>query len=285
MLTVKAYAKINLTFEILGRRKDGYHEINSVLQTIDLTDVFSFEPADKVEFMSHDFKGIKIDLLRSVILKAADLLREETGCNQGALIRMESIGIPRAAGLGSSSTDSAAVLNGLNELWSLKLSADDLTGLSSKLGSDTPFFIRGGTALAEGRGEQITPLPCSKPFWAIFVIPSISTVDDKTAKMYGMISPSHFTNGNTTNNLVFNLIQGSPLSFNMMCNTFENVAFEFFPQLDQFRQTFIQAGAKKVHLAGAGPVLFALVPDEKKGEIILSRLIDAGLEAYLVCSV
>ncbi len=281
MLTLSAHAKINLTLEVLGKRDDGYHDIASILQTIDLADVISFEPSDDLEFVCQNTSGIRIDLLEQSILKAANLLRAETGCNDGALISMESVGIPRAAGLGSSSTDSAAVLKGLNELWSLGLSTNDLTLLAAKLGSDTPFFIRGGTALAEGRGEKITPLPSPDQFWLILLCPRFPSIADKTARMYAMLSSSDFTSGNLTNNLVVTLLNESHLNFNMLCNTFEKVAFDFFPGLDEFRLKFLEAGANRVHLAGAGPTLFALVSDKKQGRALLTSLGNEGMTLYL----
>ncbi len=282
MLTVHAYAKINLTLEVLGKRNDGYHEIASVLQTIDLADVLSFEPSDELKFACRDFDGVRSDLLEESILKVAGLLRGETGCNSGALIRMEHLDIPRAAGLGSSSTDSAAVLKGLNELWALGLSLDDLTRLAANLGSDTPFFIRGGTALAEGRGEKITPLPSPDPVWLLLLNPPVLPFSDKTAKMYGMLTPSHFDDGNSTRNLVVTLLQGTSLNFNLLCNTFENVAFGFFPGLDEYRHGFLNAGVERVHLAGAGPTLFSLVPNKAQGEALANLLGNDGLQTFLV---
>ena len=281
MLTVQAYAKINLTLEILGKRDDGYHEIASVLQTIDLADVLAFEPADEIRFVCRDSGGVRVDLLEALIFKAANLLREETGCTKGALIRMESVGIPRAVGLGSSSTDSAAVLKGLNELWSLGLSADELTRLAAKLGSDTPFFIRGGTVLAEGRGEQITPLPELSPAWLVLLIPPIDPFPGKTAKMYGMLTVDHFMGDASTRGLVTALKEGTSLSFEMRCNTFEEVAFDFLPRLGEYRQRFLEAGAGSVHLAGSGPALFTLVPDEAQGEKLANRLNESGLQTFL----
>ena len=284
MLTVHAYAKINLTLEVLGKRADGYHDIASVLQTIDLADVLSFEPSDELKFTCRDFDGVRSDLLEESILKAAGLLHGETGCNSGALIRMEQLDIPRAAGLGSSSTDSAAVLKGLNELWSLGLSLDDLTRLAAKLGSDTPFFIRGGTALAEGRGEKITPLPSPAHAWLLMLNPPISPVNDKTAKMYGMLTPSHFDNGKSTRNLVVTLLQGTSLNSNLLCNTFENVALAFFPGFNEYRQKLLDAGVVSVHLAGAGPTLFSMVSNKAQGELLANLLGNDGLQTFLVCT-
>ncbi|MFA4836680.1 MAG: 4-(cytidine 5'-diphospho)-2-C-methyl-D-erythritol kinase [Dehalococcoidia bacterium] len=282
MITISAYAKVNLTLEVLSKRGDGYHEISSVLQTISLADEISFEPAPEILFVSRDARVDRVDLLEEAVLKAANLLRQETGCRKGAIISLQKLAVPRAAGLGSSSSVPASVLKGLSELWALKLPASELSLLASGIGSDAPFFIYGGTALAKGRGEQITRLLSPKKTWLALLVPAIAPVPAKTARMYGMLNASHFTDGSATQRLVSELQQGSSLHSDMLCNTFESVAFDFFPLLGEYRQKFLDAGATRVHLAGAGPTLFALVSSRKIGEELTGRLRDEGLGAYLV---
>ncbi len=285
MITLSAYAKVNLTLEVLGKRDDGYHEITSVLQTIDLADVLTFEPADEISFVCKDNNVEKVNLVEKLILEAAHLLQTETGKNRGALIQMESMGIPRAAGLGSSSTDPAAVLKGLNELWSLGLSADTLAELASKIGSDTPFFIRGGTALARGRGERITQLPSPPITWLVLMQSPIEPIPDKTARMYGTLDQSHYTSGELTQRIVEELHNQKSLQSYLLCNTFECIAFNFFEKLNDYRAGFRAAGAESVHLAGAGPSLFTLVESETQGESLVSRLRKQGLQAYVTRTV
>lgn len=285
MITLSAHAKVNLTLEVIAKRDDGYHEIASVLQTISLADELSFELASKVECVCHDAQIDGIELLRDSVLKTASLLRQETGCREGGIIMLDNLAVPRAAGLGSSASVPAAVLRGLNELWSLNLPLGKLARLASRIGSDTPFFIYGGTALVKGRGEQVTPLPSPSPTLLVLLKPAMDPVPGKTTRMYGMLNESHFRHGGLTDSLVRELQQGTALHFNMLCNTFESVAFDFFPQLGEYRKKFLDAGAKRVHLAGAGPTLFTLVPDRASGEALVSRLKNEGLEAYLVHTV
>ncbi len=154
-LVLKAYAKINLTLEVLGRREDGYHDIVSILQTIDLHDTLTLEPAQD---MALECDQSELEGPDNLVLKAAALLREATGCHQGARLKLQK-GIPLAAGLGGGSSDAAAALLGLSRLWGLGLSAEKLMPLAAKLGSDVPFFLYGGTAMAQGRGEIVRPLP------------------------------------------------------------------------------------------------------------------------------
>jgi 4-diphosphocytidyl-2-C-methyl-D-erythritol kinase len=280
-ITISAYAKVNLTLEVISKRDDGYHEIASILQTISLADELSFEPASGMEFVCHDNQIERIDLLEESVLRAANLLRQETACRKGAIITLRKLAVPRAAGLGSSSSIPASVLKGLNELWSLKLPLGILSQLASRIGSDTPFFIYGGTALARGRGEQITPLPSPQKTWLVLLVAAIDPVPSKTSRMYGMLNSSHFTDGTATQRLMSNLQQGKPLHSDMLCNTFESIAFDFFPQIGEYRQKLLDAGASNVRLAGAGPALFTLVPGETIGEVLTNRLKNEGLEAYL----
>lgn len=279
MITLSAYAKVNLTLEVLGKRDDGYHEIASVLQTIDLADVLTFELAGEIKFFCKDNIVERIDLIEKPIIEAARFLQTETGCRQGALIQMESMGIPRAAGLGSSSTDPATVLKGLNELWSLELSPDELSKFALKLGSDTPFFIRGGTALAQGRGERITQLLSPSETWLVLMQPTIEPIRNKTAQMYGKLDSTHFTAGELTQRMINELHNQKSLQSYQLCNTFECIAFDFFEQLNNYRTKFREAGAANVHLAGAGPSLFTLVESKAQGELMVSRLKEHRLQA------
>lgn len=284
-LTLHAYAKINLTLEILAERDDGYHEISSILQTISLADVFSFELSERIQFDCVTSGSIRADLIENTVLKAANLFKRETGCPNGATIRMESMGIPRSAGLGSSSTDPAAVLKGLNQLWGLNMAPDELRGIASKIGSDTAFFIEGGTALAQGRGENIQTLPLLPKTWIVLLHPSITPTPNKTANLYGLLDSSHFSSGDLTQRLLNELHNSIQLQPYLLCNTFECVAFSFFESLNEYRNSFRAAGAKNVHLAGAGPTLFTLVESEAQGEAMVNRLREQGLGAQLARTV
>ena len=186
MVTVKAHAKVNLTLEVLGRREDGYHDIVSIMQTIDLRDTLRLEPADTITLHCD-----RVDLLSpdNLALKAANLLRKVTGCDKGARITLQKE-IPVAAGLGGGSSDAAATLQGLNLLWELGLSVDGLMSLAMQLGSDVPFFMRGGTAMASGRGERIRPLPDADLPTMVVLSPAID-IPLKTASIYGKLGQAN----------------------------------------------------------------------------------------------
>lgn len=166
MLKLKAPAKVNLTLEVLGRRPDGYHEIGSIIQAIGLYDVLTMEPAQGLEVEPEMIAGEE-----NMVMKAARLLKDATGTLQGARLRLTK-SIPVRMGLGGGSSDAAATLTGLNRLWGLGLSRERLLPLALALGSDVPFFVHGSTALVEGRGETVTPLPSPPLKKVVLLCPS-----------------------------------------------------------------------------------------------------------------
>lgn len=185
------------------------------------------------------------------------------------------------SGLGGDSSDAAVVLRGLNQLWALDLPPDELVKLADKLGSDVPFFIYGGTALVEGRGEKITPLPASPHMWVVLVVPSVPKLSEKTKKLYASLSPSYYTDGQITQRLVNALKEEQKITSSYLFNTFENVAFTLYKGLAEYRERILKAGVDNVHLAGSGPTLFTLVKDKSLAEGLYSRLKQEGLEVHL----
>ncbi len=277
MLTIMAPAKLNLTLEVLGKRPDGFHDIRTVIQTISLCDELRFRLSHNVEVKSNLAEW---NVEWSLVAKAAGLLRRATGCSQGAIIEVTKR-IPLVSGLGGDSSDAAAVLRGLNQLWGLGLSLEELVKLADKLGSDVPFFIYGGTALVEGRGEKVTPLSPLPLMWAVLVVPSVPKLQGKTGQLYASLEPSHYTDGQITERLVEALRGGKEFTPAYLFNTFENVAFTLFSGLDEYRECILEDGADNVHLAGSGPTLFSLAKGRAQAEELYSRLKKQGLEAYM----
>ncbi|MCX6011678.1 MAG: 4-(cytidine 5'-diphospho)-2-C-methyl-D-erythritol kinase [Chloroflexi bacterium] len=276
MLTVRAPAKINLTLEVLGERADGFHDIRSVIQAINLCDSLGFSLSDKIEVSSDtpDFIAEK-----SLVARAAARLQQVKGCAQGARIEVEKR-IPLSSGLGGDSSDAAAVLLGLNELWQPGLKPAKLLELAMRLGSDVAFFLYGGTALAEGRGEKIAPLPALPHRWVVLLTPAMPEVEKKTKQLYERLKPKHYSDGKITDSMVVGLTRGA-VSPSMLFNTFENVAYDFFPKLKLYKEHFLKLGAPHVHLAGSGPTLFSMIEDKAQAEDLYQRCKDQGLEAYL----
>ncbi len=279
MLTVKAPAKINLTLEVLGERPDGFHNIRSVIQAVDLCDSLGFSLSDKIE-VSSDTPEFVAE--KSLVSSAATLLQQFKGCSQGARIEVEKK-IPFASGLGGDSSAAAAVLLGLNQLWPPELKPANLLELATRLGSDVPFFLCGGTALAEGRGEKIAPLPSLPHSWVVLVVPPLPEVAEKTKQLYDRLKPSHYSGGEITDAVVVGLTKGA-VSPSMFFNTFENVAYGFFPKLKVYKEHFLKLGAESVHLAGSGPTLFTMMKDKAKAEDLYQRCKDQGLKCYLAAT-
>jgi 4-diphosphocytidyl-2-C-methyl-D-erythritol kinase len=278
MLTLKAPAKLNLTLEVLGERTDGFHEVRTVLQSIDLCDTLTFRAGPDISF--------KCDMLdwsagKSLVSRAVSTLREDAGCSGGACIEIEKR-IPLMSGLGGDSADAAAVLRGLNELWGLSLPEEKLLEMAAPLGSDVPFSLRGGTALAGGRGEIITPLPPLKKMWVVLVVPDIPVVPGKTGRLYAALKKSHLTDGAITGKLAETLHKGNQVVPSLLFNTFENVAFDCFPGLEVYKEHLVKLGVPYVRLAGAGPALFTMFDDKSDAGDLYTRCKDQGMQVYLV---
>lgn len=265
---VRAPAKVNWTLEVLGKRPDGYHEVRTVLQTIDLADSVTLTPASNLYLTCSD---AALASEANLAYRAAARLREASGAPAGALIAIEKR-IPVAAGLGGGSSDAAATLRGLRALWGLSIADGQLAALAAELGSDVPFFLRGGTALATGRGESITPLP-DIPRRAITVAwPDTPVRADKTARTYAALRPEHYSNGSCSEALVARLRASEPLRDDDLCNAFEAVLAEANPEA---AAAFERArGLGRGHLCGSGPALFFL-----DGAPPLDAFAAAGLRA------
>jgi len=276
MLTFYAPAKINLVLEVLGECDD-YHQISSIVQAINLCDILNFQLGEEISLKCSE-TSLEGD---NLVTKAAELLKEATKCHKGAQIELYKR-IPWGVGLGGGSSDAAATLLALNALWKLRLSVPELVHIASKLGSDVPFFIYGGTALVEGKGERVTPLPSICPVWFVLLVPPLPKFEDKTKQMYNNLNATHFTKGQFVRTVLPSLIQGKTIDPSLMFNVFEKVAFDFFPQLGEYRRNFKEAGASSIHLSGSGPCLFTFFLEEERANELRLRLRKQGLESYVV---
>jgi 4-diphosphocytidyl-2-C-methyl-D-erythritol kinase len=273
-----APAKLNLTLEVLGKRDDGFHEIRSVIQTISLSDRLSFQPASDTTFKCN-MPGWMPEL--SLVSRAVSLLRETTGITAGVTIDINKV-IPLMSGLGGDSSDAAAILLGLDKLWGPGLSREKLTELAQRLGSDVGFFLCGGTALIEGRGEMIIPLPSLARRWIVLVVPDLPRQPGKTERTYASLNGSHFTDGRITARMVEQLkAGGGDLNPSLLFNTFENLAFARLSEIEVYRQHILKLGADNVHLAGSGPSLFSVTNNKDRAKDLFIRCRQQGMESYL----
>jgi 4-diphosphocytidyl-2-C-methyl-D-erythritol kinase len=272
-----APAKVNWTLEVLGKRDDGYHEIRSVMQTVDLCDDVSIESSAALSLaVAGEHEASEDDLT----LKAARLIAARVGSELPAAIRVTKR-IPVGSGLGGGSSDAAATMRLLNELHGLGLSAEDLATAGAEVGSDVPFFVYGGTALVEGRGERVTPLPDASETWMVLVVPPIR-VAEKTKRMYQALRLGDFSNGGRSDALSQRVLQGERVSQEDIHNVFERVAYEVFARLDAYREALLSAGARAVHLGGAGPALFALAESEAHAQAMSERIRSLQAKVFVV---
>lgn len=279
MFSIKAPAKINLALEVLGKRPDGYHNIKSVVQTIDLADELEFSQADTLDIRADKPDW---DAGKSLVSRAALMLQSRYEVSTGARIRVAKR-VPLAAGLGGDSSCAAAALKGLNRLWQLGLGSGQLMEMAAELGSDVPFLFCGGTALIEGRGEIVSPLRAFPAHWAVVVVPQAeSEVDNKTGRLYGMLKREDFSDGSRTEEFAEALIEGRNMFDRFYGNTFEKVAFANWPGLEALKKRLLDAGARRVHLSGAGPALFSLHRGKLEAERVYKRQEKERAKVFLV---
>ena len=286
---VRVAAKINILLEVLCKRPDGYHELRSILQTVGLYDTLECAPAPELTL---DAPAL-LDDGPNLVLRAAEALQEATGCQAGAAITLRKE-IPVAAGLGGGSADAAAALVALNAVWKLYLERSELERVAARLGSDVPFFLVGGTALASGRGEQLQPLPDPLPRWLVIVLPE-GTFADKTRAVYGALDPRWYTTGGHVTTLAHRLRNNAASTWRPLGNGLEPTAMAAFPSLRAARNALVTATRQAWeeypapageddepdwNLSGAGPALFTYFGDQRAAERCRQLLVDQGYAAW-----
>jgi 4-diphosphocytidyl-2-C-methyl-D-erythritol kinase len=249
MLITRAFAKLNLSLEILGRRPDGFHDMVSLMQTISLADTVAVAPATALEF---ECAIPELNSPTNLAYRAASLLRDHYGIEAGIHIRLEK-SIPAAAGLGGGSSDAATALIAAAHFWRLPVTCKSLQPLAASLGSDVPFFLAGGTALVKGRGERVTPLPPVRETWYLLVKPAIAV---STRDVFAALRESDWDTGAVTRTLAQAVVQGTEVRLGI--NSLEKPLFRLYPEaLACFRavQSLFPDGTM---ISGSGPTVFAV---------------------------
>ena len=259
-IRVGANAKINLMLAITGKREDGYHFIDTVMQSVTLSDVVRVKRAKKITVLCSN-KELKGEV--NIAYTAAKCFFEYTGIKKGAFIYITKK-IPEAAGLGGGSADAAAVLVALDKLYETKLTTKELEALAIKIGADVPFFIRGGTVRAEGIGEILTDV---SPLKTGYIVLAKVGTKPSTANMYKILDELEYEAPNA-NTLIKAIENNDEDAF---CNAFGN-SFESVWQNNDLKNKFIELGAKGVCLSGSGPTYFAYFDDKKKAKAAVKAL-------------
>ncbi|MBO0995495.1 4-(cytidine 5'-diphospho)-2-C-methyl-D-erythritol kinase [Bacillus sp. SD088] len=259
-MLIKAPAKINLSLDILGKRSDGYHEIEMVMTTIDLADRLELVllEEDRIEVASQS--RYVPDDQRNLAYQAANLLKKRFQIQQGVKISIDKA-IPVAAGLAGGSSDAAATLKGLNQIWGLHLSTDELAKIGSEIGSDVSFCVHGGTALAQGRGEKISPLPPPPNCWVILAKPEIGV---STAEIYKNVNMKNVVHPNTKGMIAALNEQSYEGICNQLGNALEDVTLKMYPEVALIKEQMEKFGADAVLMSGSGPTVFGLVQHDSR---------------------
>lgn len=276
--SIKAPAKINLSLDVIRKREDGYHEVEMIMTMVDL--------ADRVDLSLRADGGISIDVSegfvpsdeRNFAYQAASLLKKRYNVKQGVHIYITKR-IPVAAGLAGGSSDAAATLKGLNELWKLGLSVDELATLGAEIGSDVSFCVYGGTALATGRGEQIKPIASPPPLWVILAKPPIGL---STADVYNGLKLSEARHAKTAEMIAALERQDAASICALLHNTLEDVTLRLYPEVAHIKEQMKRFGANGVLMSGSGPTVFGIVEKESRVNRIYNGLRGFCDEVYAV---
>lgn len=257
LLLERAYAKINLTLDVLGKRHDGYHEVDMVMQSIDLSDLVWLEGrSDSAIVLESTAAHIPTDD-RNLAVQAAMKFREHTGIQTGVHINLEK-NIPVAAGLAGGSSDAAAVLRGLNRLFRTHLSLATLAELGAQIGSDVPFCVYGGTAIARGRGEHLTRFTHPSAMYVLLIYPRMFV---STAEIYGGLRPENYAQTPQSARMREALLTESvDMIPGLITNDLQPVTFHLYPEVEQIARKVETVIRHPVHMSGSGPTLFSLVP-------------------------
>jgi len=280
MIQEFARAKINLTLDILNRREDGYHEVEMLMQTVELADVVE---------LSKISAGIKLQ-----VDSAEDIPTDENNLAYKAALAMESYceenfcvainltkKIPSAAGLAGGSSDAAAVIRGMNKLFNLKLSVGELCEVGALVGSDVPFCIKGGTCLATGRGEILTKLPDFKKYFVVLLKPRGEISTAWAYKTFDELPAEKISHPPTAEIIKLLDLGEYEKAFAKFKNVLEPVAVKKFPAIERYKQKMFEAGAKFAMMSGSGPTIFALADDEVIAKKIASEVEGQGAQIFI----
>jgi 4-diphosphocytidyl-2-C-methyl-D-erythritol kinase len=267
---------VNLVLELLGRRTDGYHEIATVMQAVDLSDRIVLEAAESLELRT-TAPGIPTDA-SNLALGAALRLREAAGVERGARITLDKR-IPIAAGLGGGSTDAAAVLLGLNRLWGLRWPVDRLAEVAVTLGMDVPFFLRGGVAFATGRGEKLDRMRGA----ALALVLVNPRYPSSTAEAYGRTTPAMYSDGRRARAVMSALAtRRAERVAGTLYNGLEAAVAPVQPQIGQMKAALLAAGALGALMSGSGPTVFGIARSLDHARQIQRRVRKASWECWAV---
>jgi 4-diphosphocytidyl-2-C-methyl-D-erythritol kinase len=282
-LSLPSFAKINLSLRVLGKRPDGYHALRTILQTISLHDDLHFELCGNTGItLTCNDPHIPTDE-GNLVVRAAYALKERHSVDTGARIRLRKK-IPVKAGLGGGSSNAAIALLALAHLWQIPATTSELFEIAERLGADVPFFLAGGTALGEGIGTTLSPLPSGPNQHLIIVTPNanISTADAYTALNSAALTTSRLEHILSSSPRGPNFQDSTPgLLYNDLNNDFESVIFDIEPEIKRTKKALLQAGANAALLAGSGSSVFGIFSSQEAQQIAINKIqLEAGWRMF-----
>ena len=273
-IRLKAFAKINLGLDVLGKREDGYHELKMVMQTVNLYDRITVRREKKDEITVRTNLPYLPKDSHNLAYKAADLLKQEFGLKDGVSIHIQKH-IPVAAGLAGGSSNGAAVLYAMNRLFELGLSMEELKRRGVRIGADVPYCLMRGTALAEGIGDKLTRLPCPPDCYVVLAKPSISV---STKFVYENLRIDEIEKHPDIDGMV-EAIREEDLAgiVNRMGNVLETVTGKHYPVIGQLTRLFMEEGALGALMSGSGPTVFGLFDTQETAQKAFDKIRKSGL--------
>lgn len=264
----KAYAKINLGLDVLGRLENGYHEVRMIMQTVGIYDVLTLEKIETGIVVTTDNGELPTDE-NNLIYKAAKLMIEKYQIQEGVRIHLQKH-IPIAAGMAGGSTDAAGTFIGMNELFELGADEEELRQLGVKVGADVPYCIMGGTALAEGIGEKLTRLPSPPDCCLLVAKPDINV---STKYVYEHLDAEGVERHPDIDGMIEALAQGSLDGIiDRLGNVLENVTVKRYPIIEEIKQSMLENGAAGSLMSGSGPTVFGIFREKDMAEKALEAL-------------
>lgn len=281
MIKVDGKAKVNLTLDILGKRSDGFHEVAMVMQSIDLYDTIVMAKTDGPIFLQIDVPGLAADEM-NLAWRAAQLIKQECQLEGGVAMQLTKR-IPIAAGLAGGSTDAAAVLRGMNELYDLGLSDEKLCELGAQIGSDVPFCLLGGTMLATGRGEELRRLPDFPKTYVVLAKPPVSVSTAWAYQHYDAEGAEQHPDNAAIERAIAAGDRNSAAA--LLCNVLESVTIKKYPVISDYKKLMLAHGALNSMMSGSGPTVFCLAPDKETAEAIAAALRqETHADVFVTCT-
>ena len=274
----KAPAKINLGLDVLGKRADGYHELEMVMSSVDLADRLIMEELEEDKIIIETNKAFLPIDKRNNVYQAASIVKKRYGINKGILIRITT-NIPVAAGLGGGSTDCAAALRGMDRLWQLGLTMPELIDIGMEVGTDVPYCIYGTTAFISGKGEKVTPLRPMPQCWVVLVKPRLSV---STGKIFQEVDLDQLHHPDIQELSDAILAEDYQRMIAAMGNSLESITIPKHPVVQQIKERMMKYGADVALMTGSGPTVFALCQKYSRAQRVYNALKGFCEEVYLV---